>query len=333
MGTRHARNVAKTPRATLHSVVDIDRSAAERLASTHRAKVAPDLVSALADPEVDAVIITTPAGSHCELVVAAARAGKAIFCEKPLSTEIPSAREAVREVQTAGVPSFMGFMKRFEPSHHALIEAVQAGEVGRVEMVILTNRDPVVTIVDLMRETHETAPYTLLRESTVHDFDLARALLSEEPVEVYVMGSSLVDDEIAEMGEIDAAMTTLKTAGGQLCQINNIWRTVYGYDQRLEVFGSKGMLRAENRPTTSLVRYTADGALHDRLLSGPPDYSQPFLYKYAEAYPRELDHFIDAVQRGVQPAITVEDGFKAQLLVEAAVKSIQTDSPVMVGSP
>ena len=125
-------------------------------------------------------------------------------------------------------------------------------------------------------------------------------------------------------------MTTLKTASGRLCHINNIWRTAYGYDQRVEVFGSQGMVRAENRPTTGLVRYTAEGALHDRLLSGPTDSDRFFLYKYEEAYRRELDHFIDSVEAGVRPAITVEDGLRSQLLVEAAVKSIQTNTPVRV---
>ena len=330
MGSRHALNVAENPRATLHCVVDVDPGAAQRVASEYGAKVAPDVGTALADPEVDVVMITTPASSHCELAIAAARAGKAIFCEKPLAEDIPSAREAVREVEKAGVASWMGFMKRFEPSHYALIQAVKAGEIGEVGMVIVTNRDPKLTLLDLMRTNHETAPYPLLRESTVHDFDLVRALLDEEPVQVYVVGSSMVDKRVAGLAEIDAAMTTLTTASGQLIHINNHYGAWYGYDQRIEVVGSKGMLRAENRPTTSLVRYMPDGATHDRLFSGPPDTNLYFHYKYEEAYRRELDLFIDAVESGAKPLITVEDGYRAQLLVEAAVESMQTNSPVKV---
>ena len=248
--------MAEHPKAEVYSVCDLLPGAAADLAGRHGAIALSNPESALADPAVDAVVITTPASSHAELVVAAARAGKAIFCEKPLAEDIPTARAAVEEVRKAGVPSFMGFMKRFEPSHLALIQAVQAGEIGDVELVLLTNRDPKVTLLDLSRQTHHKAPYTLLRESTVHDFDMARALLDDEPVEVYVAASSLVEPELGRLGEVDTAMTTLKTARGALCHINNIWRTTYGYDQRLEVHGAKGMLRAENRPETSLVRYT-----------------------------------------------------------------------------
>ena len=330
MGRRHARTLAEHPKAEVHSVCDLLPDAAADLAGRHGAIALSDHETALADPAVDAVVITTPASSHAELVVAAARAGKAIFCEKPLAEDIPTARVAVEEVRKAGVPSFMGFMKRFEPSHLALIRAVQAGEIGDIELVLLTNRDPKVTLLDLSRQTHHKAPYTLLRESTVHDFDMARALLDDEPVEVYVAASSLVEPELGRLGEVDTAMTTLKTARGALCHINNIWRTTYGYDQRLEVHGAKGMLRAENRPETSLVRYTAAGALHDRLLSGPPDGSQFYFHKYAEAYPGEMNHFVESLEAGRRPMVSVGDGYRSQLLVEAAVESLKTNRPVQV---
>ena len=333
MGKRHAAVLAQHPNAAIHSVCDLLPDAAAGLAAQYRAKALSDSEEALTDPAVDAVVITTPASSHAELVVAAARAGKAIFCEHPLAEDIPAARAALAEVRKAGVPSFMGFMKRFEPSHLALIQAVRAGEVGEVELVLLTNRDPQVTLLELSRETHRTAPYTLLRESTVHDFDLARALLGDEPVEVYVAASSLVEPELGKLGEIDAALTTLKTARGALCNINNIWRTTYGYDQRLEVHGSRGMLRAENRPETTLVRYTDAGALHARLLSGPPDDPQFYFYKYAEAYPSEMNHFVESLVAGRPPMVSVEDGYRSQLLVDAAVESLQTNRPVMVAEP
>lgn len=330
MGNRHARTLAEHPKAEIHSVYDLLPEAAADLAGRHGAVAVSDRETALADPAVDAVVITTPASSHAELVVAAARAGKAIFCEKPLAEDIPTARAAVEEVRKAGVSSFMGFMKRFEPSHLALIQAVKAGEIGDVELVLLTNRDPKVTLLELSQETHQTAPYTLLRESTVHDFDLARALLDDEPVEVYVAASSLVEPELGRLGEVDAAMTTMKTGRGALCHINNIWRTTYGYDQRLEVHGVKGLLRAENRPETSLVRYTDAGALHDRLHSGPPEGSQFYLHKYAAAYPAEMNHFVESLVEGRRPMVSVEDGYRSQLLVEAAVESLKTNRPVRV---
>jgi myo-inositol 2-dehydrogenase/D-chiro-inositol 1-dehydrogenase len=330
MGHVHARSIAANPNGSLHSVVDINLQAAQELAMMYGATVASDAKTALADSEIDAVVITTPAASHPELVVASARAGKAIFCEKPLAEDVANARVVVEEVKKAGVPSYIGFMKRFWPGFQAVEEAARAGAIGRVEMAFVTNRDPKVTLLDYIRATHDTAPYALIRESTVHDFDMIRALLGEEPVEVYVAGSGLVDPEIAALDELDTAMMTLKTASGALGHINNSWRAVYGYDQRVEVYGSEGMLRAENRPETSAVRYTAEGAVHDRLFSGPPDSDQFFLHMYAECYPREMDHFIQAVESGVSPKISVEDGLRAQLLIEAALESVETNRPAKV---
>ncbi len=330
MGSVHAQCIAANPKASLRKVVDVNHQAAEDLASRYGATVAADPETALADPEVDAVVIATPPAFHCDLVVASARAGKAIFCEKPVSEDIASARVAVQEVQKAGVPGFMGFMKRFYSGFRAVEEAARAGSIGTVEMVFVTNRDPKVTILDYLKATHESAPYALIRESTVHDFDMIRALLGEEPVEVYVAGSSKIDPEIAALNEIDTAMITLKTASGALGHINNSWRAVYGYDQRVEVFGSEGMLRAENRPETSTVRYTAEGALHSRLFSGPPSMDQFYLHMYADTYGAELSHFIEAVEKGTPPKISIEDGLRSQLLIEAALESIRTNRPVEV---
>ena len=332
MGRKHAASLSALPDVRLRYVVDVEPEAARNLAAQYGAAVAPDAATALADPQLDAVIIATPALSHAELLVASARAGKAIFCEKPLATSISESLTVAREVRRAEVATCMGFMKRYEPGHYALHEAIAAGEIGKVEMVVLTNRDPKVTILGLLKEQHEVAPYTLLRESSVHDFDMARWMLGEEPVEVYVAGSALVDAEIAALGEIDTAMITLKTASGALCQINSSWRAVYGYDQRVEVFGSEGMLRAENRPVTSLVRYTRKGAFHDPLLSGPPGSNEFFLYRFAEAYPREMALFVDALKTGSRPMCSVEDGLRAQLIVEAAVESMKTNRPARVAT-
>ena len=330
MGRVHARSIAGDPNALLHSVVDISDEAAQNLATQYGAKVEPDAETALADPALDAVIISAPSGAHLDLVLASAQAGKAVFCEKPLAEDVNRAKIAVEQVLQTGVPTFMGFMKRFWPGFRSVEERLRAGLIGDPEIIILTNRDPQVTIIDYLVERHDTAPYCLLRESTVHDFDMARALLGEEPVEVFVASSSLVHPRIAEVGEIDTVLTTLQTASGKLCVINNSWRSCYGYDQRVEVMGSKGMLRAENRPETSAVLYTPEGALHDRLYSGPPDFHQFYLHLYAPTYPAELAHFIEVVEKGVPAKSNVVDGLRAQMLVEAAVQSVATGLPVKV---
>ena len=333
MGQLHARTLLDNDKANLRYVYDVIPEAAKELAERSGAQVAPDIRTALASEDVDAVIITTPASSHVELVIEAARAGKAIFTEKPLSEDIETARHAIEEISKAGVITAMGFMKRFEPSHYKLIQAVKSNQIGRVELVVLTNRDIHVTILELVKETHKTAPYTLLRESTVHDFDLARVLLGEEPVEVYVSGSCLVEPEFEPIGEIDAAMTTLRTESGQMCPLSNIWRTQYGYGPRIAVFGSKGMLRAENRPETSVMHFREDGILLDRLIpSSEEDWASDdfFMPKYAAAYPHEMNLFVDAVLSGEPPLVTIYDGYRAQMIVEAAVKSLATNQPVQI---
>lgn len=328
MGTRHAQNISENRRSNLYSVVDINLQAAKYVAEKYGAKIAPDIYSALDDKHVDVVMITSPASSHCELAISAARAGKAIFCEKPLAEDIRDAEKALKEISKAGVPSWMGFMKRFEPSHYALIRAVNSGEIGEIHMIVITNRDPKLTLLDLMRENHESAPYSLLRESTVHDFDLVRSLLLEEPTQVYVEASSMVDEKVKALDEIDSAMLILKTHSGTLIHINNYYGACYGYDQRIEVVGSKGMLRTENGPTTNLVKYSHDGSKHDRLFSGPPNMELFFQHKYEKAYIKELDLFIDAIESGQKPLVTVEDGYKAQVMVEASVESLKTGTVV-----
>ena len=201
--------------------------------------------------------------------MAAARSHKAIFCEKPVAARTEDAIAAAKEAEHAGVPNFVGFMKRFDPGFQSLLEAVRDGVIGSVELSLITNRDPKVTILDLLRSTHETAPYALLRESTVHDFDLQLAILGPDIREVYAAGSALVSPQIAALDEIDTAMVTLRSASGALGHINNSWRAVYGYDQRIEVMGSEGMLESRNRPVTTNVLYSSSGAHQEPLFSGP----------------------------------------------------------------
>ncbi len=287
----------------------------------------------MADQEVDAVVITVPATAHAELIVAAAEAGKAIFCEKPVDATLERAALAVQAVDRAKVLHFIAFMKRFDRDFRIVIEGANQGKVGQVELVLVTNRDPKVTILEYLRATHDMAPYALLRESTVHDFDLQRALLPDEPVEVFVAASSLIDPEISALGEIDTAVVTLRCKSGALGHINNSWRAVYGYDQRVEVFGSLGMLRAENRSEANVNLYTAAGVQQPRLWSGPPGSSDFFMYKYREAYSAEIDYFIESVAREEMPTPNLHDGLKAQCLVDAAVESYRTHKPALVWQP
>jgi myo-inositol 2-dehydrogenase/D-chiro-inositol 1-dehydrogenase len=330
MGRLHASNIAKHPNARLHSTYDVDSSAADALATDLDAHACRTVEEALQDDQAEAVVIATPATTHAALVVAAARAGKAIFCEKPVAAGTNDAVVAVQAVRSAGVPNFVGFMKRFDAGFKSLIASVRQGDIGDVELSLITNRDPKVTILEYLRATHDTAPFALFRESTVHDCDLQLAILGNDISEVYAAASALVSTEIAELDEIDTAMITLRTAGGALGHINNSWRAVYGYDQRVEVLGSAGMLLSENRPATGNTLYSSTGMHRGKLFGGPDETSDFFMFKYAQAYRDELDYFVSCTTSGLSMSPSLADGLRAQFLVDAAIQSYRSNRPVTV---
>lgn len=316
IGSVHAASISRHPGAQLRTVVDISAEAAETISRRYGARPTNDLGAALSDSSIDAVVIASATGSHPEHIEAAARAGEAIFCEKPIGLELSEVDACLAAVARAGVMLQVGFNRRFDPSFRELQSAVQAGEVGRVELVAITSRDPEPPPIDYIRQSGG-----LFRDMTIHDFDTARWLLGEEPVEVYATGSNLVDDAIGEAGDVDTAMVILRTQSGALCHINNSRRAVYGYDQRIEVFGSRGMLRAENRTATSVERSDARAVTRDQPL-------RFFIERYAEAYEAEMAHFIDCVATGASPLVGGEDGRRALLIADAAQKSSSTGQPV-----
>jgi myo-inositol 2-dehydrogenase/D-chiro-inositol 1-dehydrogenase len=331
MGRIRATHLATHPDARLASVHDEDSAAAASLASDFGTDATLDLDAALAT--ADAVFICTPAHAHAELIAAAAARGKAIFCEKPLASSTDAARQAVETAEAAAVVATIGFSKRFDPARRALEMSVRKGEIGNVEMVLLTNRDPGTVafrpLLDYLRAQHDSAPFGLIRESTVHDMDTARALLGAEPSQLHAVGSNLSSAEMAEMGEPDAVMLTLKTASGSMCHINGSWRTAYGYDQRIEVVGSEGMLRWENGPRPPVFHYDRSGVHAGRMFEGPEiDGPDCWMYTYSDAYPAETHDFVDCLKAGRSPDVTLRDGLRAQVLVEAAVSSLQSGGPV-----
>ncbi len=317
IGKIHAANVALNGNAALRHVVDVDAAAAGDLAARHGAAVS-DADSALGDPAVDAVIITSSTDTHKTLVEQACRAGKAVFCEKPVDLDSARVREVLSVVEETGVPFFVAFNRRFDPSFAALQKKVRDGRVGKVEQVIITSRDPGPPPVGYIK-----ASGGLFRDMMIHDFDMARWLLGEEPTEVYAVASCMVDPAIGEAGDVDTAAVTLRTASGAFCQITNSRRAVYGYDQRVEVFGSAGMLRAGNRTATTVEYSGGEGVATDK----PLDF---FLERYAEAYRIELDRFIEAVGKGEKPSPGGEDGLRSLLLADAATESARSGKPVPV---
>ncbi|HEX7218216.1 MAG TPA: inositol 2-dehydrogenase [Burkholderiales bacterium] len=319
IGRMHAENLARRADAKLLYVVDTKPAAAKALAGPLGAQQAT-AEEVFANPKVQAVLIASSTGSHADLSIAAARAGKAIFCEKPVDLTMAKTELCIREVEKAGVPMFVGFNRRFDPSFRALKTRLDAGEIGRVEQVIITNRDPGLPDLRFLRTSGG-----LYLDFTIHDFDMARWLLGEEPLEVFAWGAVLVDKRVKTVGkDIDTAMLLLRTASGKMCHINNTRRAVYGYDQRIEVHGEKGMLRAENLTPTTVEQFGASATAKDNPWPN-------FQTRYADAYAAEVASFIRSVERGEPAEVGPRDGRQVLVLAEAAAQSSKTGKPVRIG--
>jgi myo-inositol 2-dehydrogenase/D-chiro-inositol 1-dehydrogenase len=315
IGRIHAGNAVAHPKARLVAVTDAHAPTAKSLATATGARVVA-AEEALAAKDIDAVMICAPTDTHADLIEKAAKAGKAIFCEKPLDLDARRIRACLRVVAKAGAPLMIGFNRRFDPHFATLRKRIAKGEIGDVEIVTILSRDPGPPPIDYVKRSGG-----LFRDMMIHDFDMARFLLGEEPVEVHAVGSSLVDRAIGESGDVDTAAVLLKTASGRIAQISNSRRATYGYDQRIEVHGSKGLLRAGNVQGTTVELATVKGFSQDPVLPF-------FLERYAAAYRAELDAFIAAVVKGRPPAPTGEDGLRAQVLADAATESARTGRTV-----
>jgi myo-inositol 2-dehydrogenase/D-chiro-inositol 1-dehydrogenase len=315
IGSIHAANAAAHPRAKVLSVADADAGAARRLAAATGAHVA-SIEAILADKDIRAVLICTPTDMHADLIEKAVKAGKAVFCEKPIDLSSKRVQKCLAAVKKARGKLMIGFNRRFDPSFADVRRRIQKGEVGNVELVTILSRDPSPPPASYVARSGG-----LFRDMMIHDLDMARFLLGEEPTEVYAVGSCLVDKAIGKAGDVDTAAVTLKTKSGRIAQISNSRRATYGYDQRLEVHGSLGLLQAGNRTATTVSLATGKGYGTDPALPF-------FLERYAEAYRAELDAFVTGVLDGKPMNPTGEDGLKAQRLADAATKSAQTGKPV-----
>ena len=314
IGVMHAANIAAHAEASLAYVYDVDRLAAERVAAKYGAKAVDSVEAALADKSVDAALIASSTNTHIDLITASALAGKAILCEKPLDLDIGRVEHCRKALAGVDARIQVGFNRRYDPSHRSVAEAVQNGGIGNLELLIVTSRDPGLSSLAYLKVSGG-----IFRDMTIHDFDLARFVLAgDEIVEVSAMGSVMVDKAVGELGEVDTAMVTMKALSGALIHINNSRRSVYGYDQRLEAFGSKGMARSENLRSTTLLRSDEKGT----------DIKQPllnfFIERYTQAYLEELDEFIGAVTNQKQPQVGFEDGRRALILANAAWDSLRS---------
>ena len=312
IGRIHAANAAASPRIELAGVVDPVASAAQSLADEHATSVTT-FEQALDDPGIAGVVIASSTDTHLDYSVRAAAAGKAIFCEKPIDQDPVRARAAASAL--SGARLLLAFNRRFDPNFQALKARLDSGVIGTLESLQITSNDPAPPPA-----SYVAVSGGLFKDMAIHDFDMARWLLGEEPVTVYAAGSCLVDPEIGALGDIDTARTVLTTASGRLCVISNSRRSGFGYDQRVEAYASAGMVRADNVVESTVQVWSEAGAAADR-------FRNFFLDRYAEAYRREMDHFADILD-GAAPMVGYDDGVAALELAEAAARSLAQGQPV-----
>ena len=312
IGRVHAGTIAAHPKARLLACFDVNPAATQAVAAAHGAYLATSATEIMGDPAIDAVLIASATASHLDLITQAVRAGKKVFCEKPIDLDLSRVDRCWAEIGPGAPPVMIGFNRRFDPSFRALRERVQAGEIGRLEQVVITSRDPRPPAPDYVAGSGG-----LFRDMTIHDFDMARYLAGEIE-SVFATGGNLIDPAIAAAGDIDAAMVVLRAGSGTLVHINNSRRCAYGYDQRIEVFGARGMLLAGNRHPTTVEAWTERGT---HAMDPVQDF---FIQRYAEAYAAELDHFVTCIETGTQPEVGFTDGRAALALAEAAVESAHT---------
>ncbi len=320
IGQMHAANVKRHPRAELVAVYDLNAQVAAQVAAAQGVRAAASAEEIFSSDNVDAVLIATATPTHADYIEMAVAAGKAVLCEKPIDLNLARVNTCAERIKGTIVPVQLGFNRRYDPGHSAARAAVLAGEIGDLHQVIITSRDPA-----LPPRAYLEAAGGLFRDMTIHDFDLARFMLGEEPTEVFALANALIDPALgAALNEVDTAMFVLRTASGKQCHINNSRTAVYGYDQRVELMGTTGMVISDNRKPHEVRRFT----------STTTETSQPyqffFLERYLEAFMAEIDGFVDCVEKGAVPLASFEDGRRALILAEAAYLSMREKRLVKV---
>jgi myo-inositol 2-dehydrogenase/D-chiro-inositol 1-dehydrogenase len=320
IGQMHAANVAKHPRAKLAAVYDVNAQAANAVAQALGVQAAASAADVFADANVDAVLIATATPTHADYIEMAIAAGKAVLCEKPIDLNLARVNACAARIGTTSIPIQLGFNRRYDPGHAAARNAMLAGDIGDLHQVIITSRDPAIP-----PRAYLEAAGGLFRDMTIHDFDLARFMLGEEPTEVFAIGGALIDPALgAALNEVDSAMFILRTASGKQCHINNSRTAVYGYDQRVELMGSNGMIISDNRKPHEMRRYGA------KAVESSEPYQFFFLERYNEAFMAEIDGFVDCVEKGATPLASFDDGRRALILAEAAYLSMKERRMVQV---
>ena len=318
IGKMHAEIISANPATNLKFVYDVNTEFASDVANINNAEIVKNAEDAITSSETNAVLIASATPTHIQFIKMAANAGKPVFCEKPIDLDIDKVNICKEELKDINSPIQIGFNRRFDLSHSKAQQARVNKEIGDLEMIIITSRDPAAPGLDYLN-----AAGGFFRDTTIHDFDLSRFILGDDPiVEVSAFGANLFDDNAKIAKDFDTAMFILKSKSGVLIHINNSRRAVYGYDQRVEVFGSKGMVISNNQTPNSLERYTSSSTNSKELIHFF------FIERYQQAYRDQLNSFVETIKTKSKPKVTFEDGRKALIIANAAYDSFENKKTV-----
>jgi myo-inositol 2-dehydrogenase/D-chiro-inositol 1-dehydrogenase len=318
IGSARAKNIARQPATELVAVCDVNVESAGKLAAATNSKVVSNADEIFNSKDVEAVFVCTSTNTYVDYLKRSARAGKAVYCEKPIGLDYQEAVDAVGVVRAANVPVMLGFNRRFDPNHAALCEEVRRGDVGNLEMIQMTSRGPNLPAISYLATSGGQ-----LRDQTVHFFDLLRWITGDEADEVFAFGAAMVDPKVAEVGDVDTSIVTIRMASGALCQIDSSRRAGYGYDERIEVFGSKGMIESRRQRARGVSRFLGDKVIEDGLHAG-------WFERIEQSYYVALESFAGAIAKGAPPSPSLEDGLRAQLLADKATESLKTGRSVKI---
>ncbi len=312
IGAVHAGNLAAHPDIEFAAVYDVSAERAQALAARHGTRAASSLDEALDPQVVDAVFIASSTDTHADNLRKAVDAGLAVLCEKPIDLELDRAREIVGYAEARDARVMMNFNRRFDPDHAELKRIVDDGGIGKVELIQLTCRGPVVPPLEYIKVSGGQ-----MRDQAVHFFDLARWIAGADPVEVFATGSVLAEPGLAEYGDVDTSVCVLKLPDGAIVQIDCTRRTGYGYDERIEVLGSTGLVESMRHRVRRVSHYQADRVVESGMHAG-------WLERMRPTYALALAHFVDLLESGAPIAPVLSDGLKAQAIAEAATRSLRT---------
>ena len=320
IGKIHAANIALNPKSSIECIYDIDSNNAKKVADSFGGSAASTSQEAISNPNVDVVYICSATPTHTEYILSAAKAEKGIFCEKPIDLDINKVEQCKKDLENFNVPIHIGFNRRFDPSHLSTKEKKDKGEIGTLEQIIITSRDPSGPSAAYLKESGG-----LFRDMTIHDFDLASFILGNDPiVEIFATGDRLFSTEAKEANDIDTAMIIMKSKSGVLCHINNSRHSSYGYDQRVELFGNKGMLISDNQTPTSVRKYNKETTDSKDLILNF------FIERYDVAYKNQLENFINCIINKKPTSVNFEDGRNALIIANAAYESLNTGKSVII---